>query len=443
MLKVGISDLGLYLPVGSLDLQDLVLYRAAQGFDGARLAKALAATGQRASRVPAWYEDTVTMCAEAAAELLRRRPGPCTLRHLLAGTETEVDHAKPVATWVQGLLEEAGLLEGRDLASFEVKHACAGGTYALLASLGLLQLSSGLRPADRALVVLGDIARYQEGGTAEITQGAGALALLLETNPALLEIDPVLAAFHGHSVDDFFRPLGAENASVRGRFSMECYDAALRGALRSHLELCASAGQRFSDGADFLAGFDYLLLHAPFRQMPLEAASGLLAHLGVQDIPGELARLRLEDSLEATASAGNLYNASLYLCLRQLLTTELARLGPEALVGRRLLLASYGSGNTMAIFQATVAPRAPGVIAAWGPPPSQWPSAPVAPAAYEAARARCRLPAPQWNALAEADANDIPKAAFHLRSLRPDGYRVYGSTGSLAFPKKMLDKSQP
>jgi hydroxymethylglutaryl-CoA synthase len=276
-------------------------------------------------------------------------------------------------------------------------------------------------------VVLGDIARYQEGGTAEITQGAGALALLLESNPALLEIDPVLAAFHGHSVDDFFRPLGAENASVRGRFSMECYEAALQGALRSHLELCAAAGQRFTDGADFLAGFDYLLLHAPFRQMPLDAAAGLLRHLGVADPAAELARLRLEDSLAATATAGNLYTASLYLCLRQLLSSELQRLGPDALVGRRLLLASYGSGNTMIIFQATVAPGAPAVIAAWGPPPALPPATPLAPPAYEAARARCRLPAAQWNARADADAPTLPEDAFHLRSLRPDGYRVYAA----------------
>ena len=60
----------------------------------------------------------------------------------------------------------------------EFKHACLGGIYALRGALRFLQSdgSDGV-----AIVVCTDKALYGRGTTGEPTQGAGAVAMLLET----------------------------------------------------------------------------------------------------------------------------------------------------------------------------------------------------------------------------------------------------------------------
>ena len=49
---------------------------------------------------------------------------------LAVGTETGVDHSKPVASFVQGAV---GL--PRQMRIFDVQHACYGGTAALMAAI--------------------------------------------------------------------------------------------------------------------------------------------------------------------------------------------------------------------------------------------------------------------------------------------------------------------
>ncbi len=60
--------------------------------------RALAVTGQRAIWFPAPGEDSVTMAAEAAYELMADNSGRAlaNLRYIVAGTETGVDHSKPI-----------------------------------------------------------------------------------------------------------------------------------------------------------------------------------------------------------------------------------------------------------------------------------------------------------------------------------------------------------
>ena len=61
---------------------------------------------------------------------------------------------------------------------------------------------------------------------------------------------------------------------------------------------------------------------------------------------------------------GNLYNGSLYAYLAALLHQEYTKLG-NGIVGKKILIASYGSGNTMMVFSVTIAGRAAEVISSW------------------------------------------------------------------------------
>src|SRR4030095_6797827 len=68
----------------------------------------------------------------------------------------------------------------------EFKHACLGGVYALKGALRYVRCDGA---GKKAIVVCGDIAEYERGSSGEQTQGAGAVAMLVDEQPGLFEVD--------------------------------------------------------------------------------------------------------------------------------------------------------------------------------------------------------------------------------------------------------------
>jgi len=112
----------------------------------------------------------------------------------------------------------------------------------------------------------------------------------------------------------------------------------------------------------------------------------------------------------------------MYLCLAYLLADRLRTLG-DSIVGRRVLMASCGSGNTMVVMSGRIAKEAPSVIGSRrlkkhleAEKVAEWKE-------YE-----------EWMAkgYVECDRDagrcfDAPGSGiFYLARLREDGYRVYG-----------------
>jgi hydroxymethylglutaryl-CoA synthase len=417
--SVGISDIRLHVPSPMIDLQAIVARRVAENPRMERhLERAVRVTGQKAIRFPEIWQDTATMAAQAALDLLQgsSRVNPESLRHLAVGTESGVDHSKPVSAYMQGMLQRAGVAVPASLSSFQSQHACAGGTVALLSVAGLL--AAGGRRGDSGLVVASDIARYEAGSTAEMTQGAGAAALHVESSPRLLEIDMRSVGFHSRDVDDFFRPLGSPIAQVKGSYSMKCYGESLEEAFLDH---CARSGERPERA---LLDTDFFVLHTPFRNMPETALEKLFEHrLG---FTAEQSRQFLEErgfysAVDPLARIGNIYTGSMYAVLAFLLEDRLRAMG-EKIVGKRILFASYGSGNTMMVFSARIAADAPRVI-------SRWNLARV----FDSARTASFQEYQGWVS-GQADPEiyariienaALPPDAFFLAGVRGDGYRDY------------------
>ncbi|MFS8067922.1 MAG: hypothetical protein ACMG6S_16285 [Byssovorax sp.] len=118
-------------------------------------------------------EDPVTLAVSAARRafaLSGRDPGETGL--CVVGTETAIDHSKPIAAFLHGLL-------GLPLACrvFETKHACFGGTAGLFNALDWI--ASGSARGRSALVICADVARYALGSAGEPTQGAGSVAMIV------------------------------------------------------------------------------------------------------------------------------------------------------------------------------------------------------------------------------------------------------------------------
>ncbi len=417
--RFGIHDIGLHIPAPRIGLGSIVEKRV---LDNPRLERhmerAIRTTGQRAIRFPDPWEDSFTMAAEAARNLLENRPGadPKSIRHLAVGTESGLDHSKSGSAWVQGMLSRSGITIPKALSSFQVQHACAGGTMALLAAGGLL--SAGGRAEETALVTSADVARYELASTAEITQGAGAAALLLGLAPRLLEIDLSTVGYWSDDVDDFFRPLGSHTAQVKGAYSMKCYWDSLEAAFLDH---CRRSG---ADPAERLHGTDLFALHTPFRNMPETAMQRLLERRVGLDPEGSrnfLLERGFYEGVDPIADIGNLYTASLWTVVAFLLSNRYKTLGRD-LVGKRMLLASYGSGNTMIVMEARVCAGAPEVIEGWH-----------LERVFESAREASLEEYLQWaRGPASAEEHDarmdgvpLPRRAFFLAGIRKDGYREY------------------
>ena len=416
---IGLHDLALSIPQRRMSLQQLASVRiSADPALEKHLVRALSSTGQEAMRFPALWQDTVTMAAEAMRELLIQRADlPLDhLRFLTMGTETSVDMSKAGSSYVLGLLQSAGWKLPTSLSTFQVQQACAGGSLALLTVGSFIQAAG--RDDDLAIVLTSDIARYKAPSTAEVTQGAGATALLLRKNPDLLEFDLAGVGFASRDVDDFFRPLGSTIAKVRGGYSLACYHQALFEAFEDH---CHRANVKPDEE---LRSIDAFYFHVPYAHMPVAAIEKLLEkHLGFDSsqVKDFLAERGFSAGLDAVTEIGNLYTGGLYLSLAFGLRERIQAWGSKS-TGKKVLLASYGSGNTMAVWTARVAPQAAQTVA-------RWPLDKIKKLAVDAPFAQYQ----EWidrefsyETYPGLLLKDPPESgAFALGAIREDGYREY------------------
>jgi len=316
------------------------------------------------------------------------------------------------------MLQRSGIPVPNKISTFQVQHACAGGALAAVSVLGLLALSN--RPNEIGLIACSDVARYREASTAEVTQGAGAASLLVEKDPRLIQLDLSNMGFSSENVDDFFRPLGSTVASVKGIYSVQCYISSLTRAFLDHCE------RRASNPVDTIQDTDYFVLHTPFRNMPLRAMMKLLGiHLGLSKEEAErfLRDHAFLQGIDPIAQVGNTYTASIFMSLAFLLNEQYRLIGNE-IVGKRILLASYGSGNTMAVISAVVAESAPDVVRRWNIGAMLRNARPVDMLEYER-----WIEAPYGReryAELLSTVETIPSASYYLQTIREDGYREYG-----------------
>jgi hydroxymethylglutaryl-CoA synthase len=331
MTHVGIDAMGIAVPHAYVELADLAEAR------GVPPSKYVEGLGVRRMAVAAPWEDSVALAVNAARRLFASSgadPGQVGL--CVVGTETAVDHSKPIAAWLHRLV---GLPQRAR--SYEAKHACFGGTAGLLTAMDWIL--SGSARGRTALVVCTDIARYSVGSPGEPTQGAGAIALLVSARPRLLTLEPGVSGSYTSEVNDFWRPLHRKDAVVDGHHSVDCYLDALAGAY--------GAWRDASAAADVHGELARRVYHVPYGKMARKAHrhSRMLDGLGEAEADATFAK-EVASSLAFPAEVGNVYTGSLYLALASLLHHE-----STALEGQRIGLFSYGSGCVAEYFASRVA----------------------------------------------------------------------------------------
>ncbi|MBW2261081.1 MAG: hydroxymethylglutaryl-CoA synthase [Deltaproteobacteria bacterium] len=329
--EVWVEGISAYLPHHYLCHDDLAVRT---GTDPEKYARGLGCTSMAVLHP---MQDSVTMAAEAGLSLLTSYGvDPASVGQLIVGTESGVDWAKPVAAYVHEMI---GL--SPRCRTYDVQHACYGAS-AALSSVGAW-IASGMAAGRKALVIATDVARYDDGSPGEATQGAGAVAMLVgDSHTGVLRPDLGMEAVYSSQVMDFWRPGHRSTAVVKGKYSINCYLAALAQTYQVHRE----AG---GEGIDEL---DYLLFHLPFPRMSEKALGKLMeAECGQVDEEtfSKVLREKVNPGVEAARIVGNIYSGSLYLALASLLENRGARC-----TGRRVGLFSYGSGCCAEFFTATI-----------------------------------------------------------------------------------------
>jgi len=397
-MAAGIDDIAIYIPRLYLDASD---FAKARGLDPEKLERGLG-IGQMA--IVDTNQDPACLAANACLRVMQKNKlTPDKIGRLYVATESAFDESKAMNSYVIGMLEQ---VYGEDTfghcGGIECKFACVSGSYALYDNTNWIR--AGEAEDKYALVVVSDIAKYDLGSSGEVTQGAGAIAMLLNDNPRLLSFDPKVTATSIKNEYDFYRPFGKETPIVHGQYSNLLYLIQVKNALIDYKRKVKETGLiKLKEGETILDHVDYLNMHLPYSNMGKKALAYLVRHewrdlprwkkiieeIGMEEpIPkdprgtiesvledsefmakdhqftklftstemyAELYESKLASSLIASKMIGNLYTASLYLGFRSSLEFEYQK-GVD-LEGKRIGFCSYGSGASAMIFSGVIQPE--------------------------------------------------------------------------------------
>ena len=394
-MAAGIDDIAIYIPRLYIDASDFAVNR---GLDPVKLQKGL---GVSQMAIVDANQDPACLAANACLQIMQKNKlSPEDIGRLYISTESAFDESKAMNSYVVGMLEQVyGQGAFEHCGGVETKFACVSGSYALYDNANWIR--AGEAEGKYALVVVSDIAKYDMGSSGEMTQGAGAVVMLLNDDPRLLAFDPKVTSTSIKDEYDFYRPFGKETPIVHGQYSNLLYMIQVRKALEAYKKKVLSTGLiKMADDETILDHMDYINMHLPYSNMGKKALAYLVRHewrqlprwnkilndiemkepipkdprgtiesvLGDSDFMTkdheftklftktpeyqEVYESKLSSSLIASSMIGNLYTASLYLGFRSSLEFEFKK-GID-LEGKRIGFGSYGSGSSAMVFSGVV-----------------------------------------------------------------------------------------
>ena len=268
---IGISGLAAYVPPYRVWLEDWCDWTDNQW------PKIREVVG-RSFRVRGPNHSVYTMAANAVIRLIDQYDvDPSRVKFLGLGTESSTDNSAG-AIIVKGMVDQALIERGklpisRSCEVPEFKHACLGGVYGMKGAIRHLALDGA---GGQAIVVCADIAEYARGSSGEPTQGAGAVAMLLEEDPKLAIVDLIgSGSASDYRIMDFRKPMmrfcGQDRTETHqvqdfpvfnGKYSTTCYIDETLHALNDMYE------KRKLHAIQYLRSLRTLFLHRPYRRMP-------------------------------------------------------------------------------------------------------------------------------------------------------------------------------
>lgn len=310
-MNIGIDKIHFFTPNIYVDLVELA---NARGIDPNKFTIGI---GQDQMALSPLTQDCYSMGANAALPIVSDEDAQ-KIDLIVFGTESGLDASKSGAVIVQRLLGIQPFTR-----SIEVKQACYGATAGIMMARDYIEKN----PDRKVLVIGSDIARYGLATGGEVTQGAGAIAMVISQNPSIMTIDDVSVPY-SEDIFDFWRPTYSDVAFVDGKFSNQKY-----------IEFFDTVWQEYKKRTGrSIQDFKALCFHMPYTKMGRKALNTILDE--ADDAQQQSLIHFYDQSAIYTRRIGNLYTGSLYLGFLSLLNHSYDELHAGDLIG----LFSYGSG---------------------------------------------------------------------------------------------------
>lgn len=321
-MKIGIDQIAFATTDKYIDLKALAVARNVDPN------KFLIGIGQEKQAVIPKTQDVVTLGCQAAAQIVDANNCEA-IEMIIFATESGIDNSKSAAVYVQKLLKL-----NRYARTIELKQACYAGTAGLMFARDFV----ASHPDKKVLVIAADIARYGINTPGEVTQGGGAVAMLVQKDPRVMSLNND-NVYMSDDVMDFWRPVYRTEALVDGHYSANIYQDYFK---ELWLRYKASTNLQIDD-------FKAFAFHLPFTKMGLKGLREILPEATAKKQAALLAEF--EASRKFNKQVGNLYTGSLYLSFMSLLANG------DVKAGDRIGMFSYGSGAEGEFFSGTIEPN--------------------------------------------------------------------------------------
>jgi 3-hydroxy-3-methylglutaryl CoA synthase len=331
--RVGIEKINIYLSTLCLDMRELA---TARGKDPDKVVSDFLI--DRRTLLPPW-EDTVTFGANAASKIIGEADRE-SIGLLVVGTESSVDFGKPISTNIHRALKL-----GPNVRNFETKHACYSGVAALDTAVNYV--ASGLNHGKKALVVATDFSRMHLNLKEEFVMGGVAAAVLVSSQPELVEFEAQKKGTWTLDTYDTFRP-SAKHEVGNNEVSLYSYLDALEGAFRNYQEHCG-------EPVDFDTYFRFLVYHTPFAGMALQAhrtLTNIFKPKAKPEMKADFER-RVRPCLKYSRQAGSTYGSSNFAGVLSILTGD-----ADFRDNDRIGFYAYGSGAVGEFYSGRILPGA-------------------------------------------------------------------------------------
>ena len=335
------------------------------------------------------YQDVVTLAANAVLKLIQLEDlKPSEVNRIYVGTESGVDSSKPIGSYIISLLEsQIGEATFRNCDVVDMTFACIGAVDALQNTLDYIRLN----PTKKAIVVATDNAKYDLNSTGEYTQGAGAIAMLITSNPRILSFEnEVGVATEG--VFDFFKPrrqlskktalhlddnpewngileneiaIYKEQPVFDGHYSNSCYINRITEAYEHYKKISNQNGILYQNWTAILMHLPYCFqgrrtfieIFAKEQQELLETQSGETVKDKIKSLSKspeylDVVNQKIFPSEIASGQVGNIYAGSIFLGLLSTLCYHYQQ--KSDLSNKKFGFIAYGSGSKSKVFEAEV-----------------------------------------------------------------------------------------
>lgn len=372
-MKVGIDSITFDIPKIYLPIKVLAQNR---DIEPEKLIKGL---GLHKMSFPDVHQDAITFAANAVYKLIQQENlNPKDIARIYVGTESAVDSSKPIASYITALLEQQ-LGEGtfNYCDALDMTFACIGAVDALQTTLDFIRLN----PTKKAIVVATDNAKYDLNSTGEYTQGAGAIAMLITTNPRVLSFSNEVGV-SAQGVFDFFKPrryvskneilnttenpewFGIQENEIAfykeqpvfdGQYSNQCYINRITEAYNHYKQITNHTSALYQN-------WENVLMHLPYCFQARRTFVEIYAQENnlTDDIKTisktteylEFVTKTIFPSEIASGQVGNMYTGSIFLGLLSTLCFHLQE--DNDISNKTFGFIAYGSGSKAKVFEAQV-----------------------------------------------------------------------------------------